>query len=116
LAGELAPERVRAGRDRVHAGRVRGVLVVLALALAGSDPEHEGDDDRDRECDEAHETCERDEPGRRLGRPGTAASLRPDAAARTRRLLRLRLVEEVELDRLVLIVRHLIAPDCNPPS
>src|SRR5581483_9415359 len=109
LGGELAPERVRAGGNRAHARRVRGVLVMRALALARADPEDEGDDDRDRDRDEADEARERHETGRRGRRPRRAGALSADATARTRSLLRLRLVEKVELDVLVVERVHAVS-------
>src|SRR5205807_1172571 len=108
LVRELRAERRRALRDHADLARIRRILVVLALSLARADPEDERHDDGDRDRDQPDEARERDEPGRRPHRraagpvasvPGVAAPGEPPASLR--RLDRLRLVEEVELDVVV---------------
>src|SRR5581483_8164089 len=116
LGRELAAERVRARRDRAYLRRIRRVLVVRALALARADPEDECDDDRDRDRDQPDEARERDEPRGRRGRARAAGTFAAGPPTRAWSLLRLRLVEEVELDVLVVVGGHAqeeVAPDCN---
>src|SRR5581483_1826676 len=115
LLREVHADRVVGLRDRAHLVGIRGVLLRLALPLARADPEDEPDDDDDRDRDQAGEPCERHEAGRRaqgrargpVAAAATAGPLEPREPAPLRRLDRLRLVEEVELEGLVVVLRHL---------
>ena len=111
LVRELDAEPAVVDRHRPHLVHVGRVLGLLALALAGADPRDEHDDEDDRDGDEPGEADERDDAGR--GRPrrllGTVALAASGPAGQTaarRGLLRLRLVEEVELDVVVVVGAH----------
>ena len=105
LVREARAERGRAGGERAHLLCIRRVLIVLALSLAGADPEDEADDDRDRDRDQADEPRERDDPRRWAHGPARPTrSLDPRQAPSTsRRLLRRRLVEELELELFAVV-------------
>ena len=111
LVQELVPEPAVVDGHRPHLVHVGRVLGLLALALAGADPRDEHDHEDDGDGDEPGETDERDDAGR--GRPrrllGTVALAASGPAGQTaarRGLLRLRLVEEVELDVVVVVGAH----------
>src|SRR5581483_2466523 len=108
LRRELAADLRRALRDGAHLLHVGGVRVVPASALAGADPEDERDDDSDPDPDQTDEAGERDRSGRwahrralRLAARGCRAPTAPRG-----RLLRLGLLEEVELDVVVVEGAH----------
>src|SRR4029077_7970686 len=102
---ELTAHTLGVVADRLHARHVAAVSVALLVLLAALHPEEEQDDDQDREGDQAEQPQQRREAGARANRalrhswPAPAAQWAPQGTvAPPRALLRLRLLEEVELE------------------